>query len=251
MLRRKERKVFATLRNVFLLRLWDGDRKRSARRIVEGEKVSRGGGNLGTCLAIGSHPLCMHTITTSTWHTGLETGWHYSPFWKASHVCDKCAFERMFLTGGTFSRFSERNQKPKETSNYSLLCALNDLHGTQPFFRGARDDVTAEILYALHGVYATWRRLLSLGKHRTLPPESARWYKDNIKMDIRDKCCGWMELTQDRVQWRGISYRWCWANGNRHFKCYFAVYLTTPSMPVTKEPRMAGHSVNDLNAVVA
>jgi len=72
-----------------------------------------------------------------------------------------------------------------------------------------------------------------------------------IKMDIRDKSCGWMELTQDRVQWRVISYRGCWANGNRHFKCYFAVYLTTPSIPVTKEPRMAGYSINDLNAVVA
>jgi hypothetical protein len=61
----------------YYVRLSDGDRKCSARRIVEGEKVSRGGGNLGTCLAIRSHPLCMHTITTSTdtlaWRQGGTT----------------------------------------------------------------------------------------------------------------------------------------------------------------------------------
>jgi hypothetical protein len=248
-LRRKERKVFATIQNAFLLRLSDGDRKCSARRIAEGEKVSRGGGNLGTCLAIRSHPLCMH-INHLNWHTGLETGWHYSPFRKANHICDKCPFERMLLTGGTFSRFLERNQEPKKTSNYSLLCVLNGLHGTQPFSRSSWWLNCWETPGFIRGL-CDLTAIMSLGKNKTLPPERARWYTDNIKMEIRDKGCGWMELIQDRVQWRLIPYRGCWANGNRHVKRYFAVYLTTPSIPVKKEPRMAGYSANDLNAVVA
>jgi len=55
----------------------------------------------------------MHTITTSTdtlaWRQ--ETGWYYSPFRKASHICDKCPFERMFLTGGYL--LTVLREKPK------------------------------------------------------------------------------------------------------------------------------------------
>jgi hypothetical protein len=87
---------------------------------VEGEKVSRGGGNLGTCLAIRSHPLCITTSTdTLAWRQ--ETGWYYSPFWKASLVCDKCPFERMFDREYLLTVLRE---KPKAKGNLELLAVM-------------------------------------------------------------------------------------------------------------------------------
>jgi hypothetical protein len=81
---------------------------------------------------------------------------------------------------------------------------------------------TADRLYALYWVYVTSRWILPLGKNITLPPARAKWYKDNIKMDIRGKDCGWMKLTQDRVQWRVISYRGClsqWKSASQGLLC--------------------------------
>ena len=153
---------------------------------MEGEKVSRGGGNLGTCLAIRSHPLCMHTITTSTDTLAWRQGGTTARSEKRAIICDKCLFERMFLTGGTFSRFLEGNQKPKESSNYSLLCALNvarmgedrGVHrvlvgkpeGKRPLGRPRRrwEDNIKWIFRKLEGVVGTgwsWLRIGTDGGH--------------------------------------------------------------------------------------